>query len=224
MASEVKPRRRYESARRREQATQTRNAIITAAGRLFRDRSYRVSMPVIASEAGVAVETVYRIFGTKSALFSAAIDSLLAGGIARADMPVEERPAIRAIINEPDPRRQVALYARTQPGIHRRAGPTLRALRDAKFGDPELERMWVEVERRRYAGQRRFVERLNSQGSLRRGLSLDTATDILWSMCSLAVYDLLVIDRDWADDTYEEWLTAVLIDMLLAEHRTNPGC
>jgi len=29
---------------------------------------------------------------------------------------------------KPDPRRQVDLYAATQPGIHRRSGPLLRAL------------------------------------------------------------------------------------------------
>ena len=42
-------------------------------------------------------------------------------------------------------------------------------------------------------------------------------------MCSLAVYDLLVIDRGWTDDAYEEWLTSVLVDMLLPERRTNLG-
>ena len=146
MTDHVKPRRSYDSSRRREQAAQTRRDIVTAAGTLFRERGYAVSMPEIAAEAGVVVETVYRSFGTKAGLFRAVVEALLAGGAARAERPVEEREAIRALIEEPDPVRQVGMYAATQPGIHRRAGPILRALRDAKAGDPALAQLWAEME------------------------------------------------------------------------------
>ena len=157
MPESVKPRRRYQSARRAAQAAQTRRDIVTAAGRLFRERGYGVPLAEIASEAGVVVETVYRIFGSKAALFRAAVEALLAGGAGRAEVPVGERPAIRAILDEPDPRKQVAVYAATQPGIHRRAGPLLRALRDARGSDPELGRLWDEMEVWRLDGQGRFV-------------------------------------------------------------------
>ncbi|HEU4920313.1 MAG TPA: helix-turn-helix domain-containing protein, partial [Candidatus Limnocylindrales bacterium] len=124
MKGDVKSPRRYESRRRREQAAQTRSDILAAAGALFRERGYAgTSMPLIAAEAGVVVETVYRAFGSKSGLFRAVMEAVLAGGSSRAEVPVEDRPAIRAVIDEPDPRRQVALYVATQPGIHRRAGP-----------------------------------------------------------------------------------------------------
>ena len=174
-----------------------------------------MTVPRIAAQTGVATETVYRVFGTKAALFRAVVEALLAGGIARAATPVAERPAIRAIIEEPDPRRQVALYAATQPGIHRRAGPTLRALRDAQSGEPELALVWTDLEKRRYDGQRKFVERLAAEGALRPELSVDAATDAVWALCSLAVYDLLAIGRAWTDDAYEDWLASVLMDQLL---------
>jgi AcrR family transcriptional regulator len=67
MPESVKPRRRYESARRAAQAAQTRRDIVTAAGLLFREHGYAVPLAVIANEAGVVVETIYRIFGTKAA-------------------------------------------------------------------------------------------------------------------------------------------------------------
>jgi len=216
MVDEVKPRRAYRSRRRQEQAAATRRAIITAAGNAFRDRGYGVPLPSIAADAGVAVETIYRIFGTKAGLFRAVIEALLAGGPARAEIPVGERPAIRAIHEEPDPRRQVALYAATQPGIHRRAGPLLRALRDARTSDPDLGRLWAELEAWRLAGQGRFVAVLAERGALRAGLTVPDATDILWTLCSLAVYDLLVIERRWTAQRYEAWLTDVLTRQLLA--------
>jgi TetR/AcrR family transcriptional regulator, regulator of autoinduction and epiphytic fitness len=217
MAESVKPRRRYQSARRAAQAAQTRRDIVTAAGLLFRERGYGVPLADIASEAGVVVETVYRIFGSKAALFSAAVEALLAGGAGRAEIPVEERPAIRAILDEPDPRRQVAAYAATQPGIHRRAGPLLRALRDARGSDPELRRLWDEMEAWRLDGQGRFVQMLADRGALKPGLAVDEGIDIAWTLCSLAVYDLLVLGRGWSDESYQTWLTDTLARELLPD-------
>src|SRR5918996_2701686 len=101
MSEDVKPRRRYESTRRQEQAAQTRRDIVAAAGVQFRERGYAAtSMPELAAAAGVAVETIYRTFGSKAGLFRHVIEAALAGGQMRAELPVEERPAIRAIIEE----------------------------------------------------------------------------------------------------------------------------
>src|SRR6266508_2736532 len=100
MSEDVKPRRRYVSRRRQEQAAQTRRDILATAGRLFRERGYGgTPMPLIAVESGVVVETIYRVFGSKAGLFRAVMEAVLAGGAARADVPVEERPAIRAVID-----------------------------------------------------------------------------------------------------------------------------
>ncbi|MGZ6296487.1 MAG: TetR/AcrR family transcriptional regulator [Candidatus Limnocylindrales bacterium] len=215
MGESVKPRRRYESPRRAAQAAQTQRDIVTAAGLLFRERGYGVPLAEIANEAGVVVETIYRVFGTKAALFAAAVEALLAGGASRAEIPVGERPAIRAIREEPDPRKQVAGYAATQPGIHLRAGPLLRALRDARGSDPELRRLWDEMEAWRLDGQGRFVRMLADRGALTPNLSVAVAIDIAWTLCSLAVYDLLVLDRGWSDERYQSWLTDALIRDLI---------
>ena len=216
MNEKVKTRRRYESRRRQAQAAQTRRDIVAAAGKLFRERGYSATpMPLIASEAGVVVETIYRAFGSKAGLFKAVVEAALAGGATRAEVPVEERPAIRAVIEEPDPRRQVELYVATQPGIHRRSGALLRALQGAVSTDPELGSLWDEVEAWRLAGQGRFVGMLAERGVLRPGLSAEVARDIVWTLCSLAVRDLLVVARGWSEERYQAWLTEALTHELL---------
>lgn len=217
MTNSVKPRRRYDSPRRAAQAAQTRRDIVTTAGLLFRERGYAVPLTEIANEAGVVVETIYRIFGSKAALFRAAVEALLAGGARRAEVPVVDRPAIRAILDEPDPRRQVAAYAATQPGIHRRAGPLLRALRDARGSDPELGRLWDELEVWRLDGQGQFIRMLADHGALKPGLAVEVGIDVAWTLCSLAIYDLLVIGRGWSDDRYKAWLTHALVCELVGE-------
>jgi len=189
---------------------------VTAAGKLFRDRGYTAtSIPLIASEAGVAVETIYRGFGSKAGLFRAVIEAVLAGGAGRAEVPVEARPAIRAVIEEPDPRRQVLLYAATQPGIHRRSGSLLRALQGALATDPDLRDLWDQMEAWRLEGQGRFVAMLADRGRLRAGLSFEAARDVVWTLCSLAVHDLLVVNRGWTPERYQEWLAAALVRELL---------
>ena len=216
MNQEVKTRRRYDSPHRREQAAATRRKVIAAAQPLFLKHGYAgTTMAAIARKAGVVVETVYRSFGSKAALFAAVVEAALAGGVERAEVPVEERPAIAAIIAETDPARQVALYAATQPGIHRRGGLLLRAVRDAAALDPEVARVWTELEAWRYDGQGRMVGLLASRGALRRGLTVEAASDLVYTLCSLAVHDLLVIERGWTSEQYERWLTDALTRELL---------
>ena len=223
MTDHVKPRRPYRSVRRQEQAEQTRRDIVTTAGMLFRERGYSVQMSVIAAESGVVVETLYRIFGSKAGLIRAVVEALLAGGAARAAVPVEDRPAIQAIHAEPDPRQQVAKYAATQPGIHRRAGDLLRAVRVGATTDPELKGLWTELETSRLEGQGRFVAMLAERGALRPGLSFTDGRDIVWTLCSLAVHDLLVIERGWSLERYGEWLAQSLGDQLIGEDASPSG-
>ena len=217
MTDHVKtPKRAYRSTKRAAQVAQTRSDILASAGTLFRAQGYTaVAMPVIAREAGVGVETIYRAFGSKAGLFKAVIDAAVAGGSTRAERPVEERPAILAVIEEPDPRRQVERYAATQPGIHRRSGPLLRALSGAAATDPELAALWSEIETSRLAGQSRFVGMLASRGALRPDLSIEAARDGLWTLTSVAVHDMLVESRGWSIERYERWLADRLIDLLL---------
>ena len=216
MTEDVKPRRAYRSSKRAEQVAQSRRDIVQNAGVLFRNRGYAgVSMPAIATVAGVAVETIYRAFGSKAGLFRAVVEAAVAGGAARAAVPVEERPAIRAMIDEPDPRRQLALYAATQPGIHRRSGPLMRVLAGGAAGDPELAALWSELENIRLIGQGRVVGMLAERGALRPGLSVEEGRDGLWTLCSLAVWDMLVETRGWSAERYQAWLTDALVALLL---------
>jgi type VI protein secretion system component VasF len=56
---------------------------------------------------------------------------------------------------------------------------------------------------------------LAERGLLRPGLSADDARDIVWTLCSLAVYDLLVVERGWSSERYQEWLSSSLAAGLL---------
>ena len=132
-------------------------------------------------------------------------------------MPVEDRPAIRAIIEEPDPRRQLAMYAHTQPGIWARVGPLLRVLEAAADSEPELRQLQREQDVQRHDGLTRFTRLLHERGSVRDDLTPERAADIIVTLGSFATYDSLVTVRGWTHDQYETWLADMLQHSLLAE-------
>jgi AcrR family transcriptional regulator len=216
MSDEVKPRRRYDSSRRRAQAALTREDILAAAHKAFVERGYAAAtVASIAKAAGVVVETVYRSFDGKAGLFRAVVEAAVAGGAARAESAPDDRPAIRAVIAEPDPRAQLRLYARTQPGIHERLGPLFRVAAAAAASDAELAGVWRELEDSRRAGMGRFAGLLAERGALRDGLSVDEAADLLWTLASHQVHELLVVQRGWSAERYQTWLADALARELL---------
>src|SRR6266849_4426487 len=228
MRRPVKSHRRYDSSRRRAQAEQTRRDVVTAARGVFEEQGYtRAGIAKIAEPAGVVVETIYRAFGSKAGLFKAVIEAAIAGGAGRAAVPVEERPAVRAIIAQTETRRQFELYAATQPGIHARVGPLLRVLQQAAASDPELADLWRQLEAQRLGGMSNFARRLAERRALRNGLSVDEARDILWTVNSQAVYDLLVEGRQWSAERYRDWIAFTLERLLLPDesrsNRTRPS-
>src|SRR3954467_15462302 len=149
----VKPKRRYDSPRRREQAAATRRAILEAAQRLFEQQGYAATpMAAIAAEAGVALKTVYVVFETKSGVLRALWHLLLRGD--QVDVPVGERAWYREVLDEPDPARQLQLNARNSRVVKERAGRLLAGFRGAAPTEPDIDELWERV-------QREFYENLN---------------------------------------------------------------
>jgi len=209
-------RRRYDSPRRRAQAARTRQDIIEAARRLFEDNGYAgTTMEAIASEAGVVVETIYRSFDGKAGLLEEVIKAAVAGGADRAQVPVRERPAIRAVMEEPDARKKIALHSATQPGIHARSGPLLRAVREAAAADENLQQVHERLEHQRLDGMNQYAHDLISTGQTREALDQAEIRDILWTLTSIEVHDRLVIQRRWSQEEYVEWLSDTIARVVL---------
>lgn len=208
--------RRYVSPRRRAQASRTRQDIIEAARRLFEENGYAgTTLAAIAAEAEVVVETIYRGFDGKSGLLEEVIRAAVAGGAERAEIPVGERPAIRAVMEEADARKKVALHSRTQPGIHARSGRLMRALREAAAADADLAAAYERIEGQRLAGMNRYAGDLIATGQTRSDLSQDDIRDVLWTLTSIDIYERLVVERHWSPNDYVEWLSDSIIRLVL---------
>lgn len=202
--------RRYHSPRRLQQAEATRQAIVQAARTLFAQHGYQATtIQVIAQQAGVAVPTLYATFGSKAAILSALVKS------AGADESI--RAMARAVFAEPDPRRQLHLAARVMRSIHEYDADIEDLLWQAGGGDPDLAAVWRQSHQQQLTRQGELMGMIAQNGALKPGLTTEMATDILWFLGSPESYRLLVRERGWTPQHYEDWLGATATALLLEE-------
>jgi hypothetical protein len=91
----------------------------------------------------------------------------------------------------------------------------LRVIRDASAGDAEAAALWQRIQTDFHANQRQIVESLKEKNALKRGLGVDRAADILWTLNHPATYWLLSDERGWSAAEYEQWLGDALCAELL---------
>jgi AcrR family transcriptional regulator len=171
-------------------------------------------MDAIAAEAGVALKTVYVAFETKSGLLRALWNHLLRAG--RDEVPVAQQDWYREVVAEPDPERQLRMTASASVAVKRRIAGVLEVIRTAAPSEPDLAALWQRIQTDFHANQRVIVESLATKGALRPGLGVDRATDILWTLNHPNLWQLLVDERGWTPEQYEEWFAETARSQLLA--------
>jgi TetR/AcrR family transcriptional regulator, regulator of autoinduction and epiphytic fitness len=196
--------RRYESARRQEQARQTRRAILDAAGKLFVDPGYAATpLTAVATEAQVAIQTVYAVFGSKRQLLSELIDVTIAGDDEPLTLP--DRPFVADIRALADPQAKLARYAQHLAQTHARQADVMIALAGAATADPDAATIWRKNVEERRRGMAMFAADLAAAEGLRPDHDADSAADILWLAMDVRNYDWLVRQRGWSAEQYQRW-------------------
>jgi AcrR family transcriptional regulator len=214
MVKEHASRRAYNSPRRQQQAAATRRTILEAAERLFLQDGYpATTMEAIAAEAGVSLKTAYLPFSTKSGLLRALWDLRLKSD--DADAPVVQHEWFREVLEEPDPVRKLQLNARNSAAAKTRIGGLFRVIRGAAETDADCGALWRLIQNDFYANQQMIVESIHRGGGLRRGLSVATGTDILWTLNHPDAWMLLAGQRGWSPHAYEAWLAQASCAQLL---------
>src|SRR4051812_22307288 len=102
--------RSYNSARRAEQAAETRRAVLAAARELFTLQGYAgTTVAQIAARAGVAADTVYATVGRKPTLLRELVETAISGS-AQA-VPAEQRGYVREVQAATTAREKLTIYA-----------------------------------------------------------------------------------------------------------------
>jgi AcrR family transcriptional regulator len=197
-SSKPEPVSRYHSPLRARQAAETRQTIINAAIKLFRERGWAATtLPMIAGEAGTSVDTIYSTFGSKSDLLMAAVDVAIVGDDEEAAMI--DRPDF-ALLGKGRRLERLRTGVHFTVGVYERSVPTLRALQEAAASDEAARARLAQ-----YDEDRRNVTAA--------GLALilgdtpsEEVVDAIWALVSPEVFTYLTEGRGWPVARTEAWL------------------
>ena len=204
--------RSYSSAKRASQARETRRSILQAAQALFVANGYAATtIQAIADRAGVAVQTLYAVFGTKRELLRQLIESTITDGTD--PVPMAERAESRAVAAEPDDRRRAEMDAAVGRAIIERVAPVVRVAQEAAASDPELAAMMEQVKAARREEMTAAVPLIvGPEGS---HPDPEEAAATLYVLYSPQVADMLMGDYGWSPERYEKWLAQMLLKTVI---------
>jgi AcrR family transcriptional regulator len=204
---------------RRERSRLTRGRIVAAATRLFLHDGYvTTTIEDVAERAGVAVQTVYYVFGTKPNLLAAVLDVSIAGDIE--PLPVRQRPWVDSLRTEQDATAAVKLLVEESVMIVARTAPIYEVVRRAA-ADPDVNALLENTRRGRRDDQHTLIEILAEAGHLRTVTDVDTATDVLYAIINEEVFQLLTEDCGWGVDRFRSWATSLMLQQLRGVDATD---
>jgi AcrR family transcriptional regulator len=189
--------------------------VVEAARSLFLERGYvATTIEAISDHSDVPAATVYRLFSSKLGILKALLDVSIAGDDQA--LSVQERPHVAALFAEPDPAKLLAGFAGVTVAINARSSDIYRILSSAAGSDPAAAALLADYQHKRDDGQGRIARALARARALRPGLRERDAADVIHALMSPELYRLLVIERGWPPERYEQWLAGTLADQLIS--------
>jgi AcrR family transcriptional regulator len=201
----------YKSLVRERQAADTRRRIVEATRELLQKQGYAgMTIEAIARRAEVSAQSVYAIFKSKTGILTELLDQSTFGP--------EYEEAVRKALSAKHPETRLRLAAPIARQIHDAQSVTFDLLRGAGVVAPELAKLEQQRECLRYERQERMIVSLRR---LRTDLDNTTAPDIFWMLTSRDIYRMLVRERGWSSQKYQNWLADTLVRSLLSPRRTT---
>lgn len=201
------------NARREAQAAGTRQDIVRAAGRLMLQHGYvGTSIGAIATEAGVAVQTIYNSVGSKAEVLAA----LLERAATASGSPDAVATAMRQRIDDAHSASDIIrALADGCALVNERTAGIQQIVSEAAAVDPDVAAFERRRETARLHDFGEDAAALRGRRSLRVGLSDHEAAAAIWSLTHAQGYRTLVSDVGWSPDTYRDWLEKTLRGALL---------
>ncbi len=164
---------------------------------------------------GVSAQSVYAIFKSKTGILAELLDQSSFG--------VDYESLVKQALGTADPKTRLKFAARIARQIHEAQIATFDLLRGAGVVAPELAKLEQRRECLRYERQESTVILLRDSRRLRPELDYQTGRDIFWMFTGRDVYRMLVRERGWSPQKYQDWLADTLVQTLPTPGEPNPG-
>jgi len=203
---------------RKERAGRTRARILTAARAEFTAKGYHATtMAAIASAAGVAVQTVYFVFGTKPALLQELL-GVAVMGLSGDGLPVqrpEDTDWFREALESGDGTRALASFVAGAIPVYSRAAAVAETARVAAQTDSDVADVYTQAESRRVEEFSRVIHALADHDALRTDLTIAQATAVLTTVFGPQSYLSYTAEHQWSDAELADWMSDALARLLL---------
>lgn len=188
---------------RAERAALTRRRIVESARRRFAETGYAATtLKEIAAGAGVAVQTVYAIYGSKAAILRALRDSLMN------DVVADE--AFGRAMEADDPASALRAFASSIRHRWEAGHDIVTTTAKAAAADPSIGAdLQVAL-----AARRRGIRRLAEHVATLTAGDASRVEALIDALTMPEVYEQLVAVHGWTPDAYQEWLANTLVEQL----------
>jgi hypothetical protein len=133
-------------------------------------------------------------------------DSARLGGANGNHGPSSRRDPLLEMLSHPGPEQIAAEVRRTREG----GAPVARIISNAAAADEHIAELWDETQTARYTNMKALAQALQSHGLIAEDAPINETADVLWTLTSNEIYQMLVLDRGWSPDDYERWLSEML--------------
>ena len=195
---------------RKERAAATRRRILDSALAAFSERGYSATtMDAVAADAGVAVQTVYFTFGTKSELLQAVFEHAVLG-------PEQTPPHLMPWWPRPDDGHDITTaVTRLIDGtmeVLTRAAPLVWSV----VGDEGARERYEHNEQLRQYGYTELLNILAEKHPLRPGLTPPRARDVLLVLTAPQLFVQFTSELGWSTGELAAWITTAVLEQVFA--------
>lgn len=187
-----------------QRAADTRRRILAASRDLFVSNGYgATNLQEVADRAGVAIQTIYFVFGNKRKLLKELVDVTIAGD----DEPIAtmNRPWFHEAIASETADALLRAHVRGTSEVLHRVAAITDMVATAAASDAELTQLWPDGEQPRLQVHMAAAEALLTKPGAQPGITAETAADILFALLSPSLYLLFVRERGWPPQRWEQW-------------------
>lgn len=166
-----------------------------------------VSMADIAKAVGISRQAVYLHFGTRGGLLMALVK--------RADDRFKIREDFFDALDTPSPAERLDACLQVWLAFVPKILPVAKDLICLRATDPDAAAAWEDRMSDLRSWLRILVESLRAEGALAQYWTVEDATDYLWTISSVQVWALLVVERAWDPAHAEMMIRKSIANILL---------
>lgn len=180
----------------------TRRRILDATWALLEERGTGIRVADVAERAGISRQAVYLHFGDRISLFVAVADHI--------DVSFG-RDRLRAhVFGAPTGAESLRRWVATMSWYTAKIDAVSRVLELAAESDEALAAAWKDRMIGRRGHVRRIVDRIDTEGQLVDGWTVETATDLVFAVTLPGAWRVLTSVIGWTTERYASEITAML--------------